>query len=263
MAQIYQGKQIIPRQTNIPKLINFTEKLEDGGATMFFVAENYSNLFFRFTKCYRIIQTMKHKKKNLLNEASDSKFVTRNWNIVNDQSNANYSVGKEIIYSTEVLKSDICDYHDVYILVKRDITIIGHNVAQVAFANCTPFIQCITKIDEATIDGAEDLDLVMLMCNLLEYSSNYSDTTGSLSFYSNDKATNFNNDIGNRNNFKSFKYKARLLGSTVAHGVNEVLRNTNCYAIKDLSHFWRSLEVPFIICKVELKLKWTKHCFFL
>ena len=53
---------------------------------------------------------MKNQKVlNILNEASDSKFVTRNWNIVNDQSNANYSVGNEIIYSTEVLKSILCD----------------------------------------------------------------------------------------------------------------------------------------------------------
>ena len=53
-----------------------------------------------------------------MNEASDSKFVTRKWNIVNDQSNANYDVGNEIIYNTEVLKSNLCDYNDAYILVR-------------------------------------------------------------------------------------------------------------------------------------------------
>ena len=66
---------------------------------------------------------------NLLNEASDSKFITRNWNIVYDQSNVIYSVGNEIIYSTEVLKTNLCDYN-VYILRRSDITIIGHNVNQ-------------------------------------------------------------------------------------------------------------------------------------
>ena len=55
---------------------------------------------------------MEHKKKNLLNEANDSKFVTRKWNIVNDQSNPNYGVGNEITYNTEVLKSNLCDYND-------------------------------------------------------------------------------------------------------------------------------------------------------
>ena len=69
---------------------------------------------------------MKHQKiLNLLNEASDSKFVTRNWNIVNDQSNAIYSVGNKIIYSTEVLKSNLCHYDDANILVSGDISIIG------------------------------------------------------------------------------------------------------------------------------------------
>ena len=69
---------------------------------------------------------------NLLNEADDSKFVTRKWNIVNDLSNANYGVGNKIIYNTGVLKSNICDYNDVYILVKGDITATAA-ATQVAF----------------------------------------------------------------------------------------------------------------------------------
>ena len=60
-----------------------------------------------------------------MNEASDSKLVRRNWNIVNDESNANYYVGKEIIYKTEVLKSNLCDYNDVYILVRGGITAVA------------------------------------------------------------------------------------------------------------------------------------------
>ena len=72
---------------------------------------------------------MKHQKiLNLLNEASDSKFVTRNWNIANDHSNANYSVGNEIVYSVEVLKSNLCDYSIAYILERGGITIIGRNL---------------------------------------------------------------------------------------------------------------------------------------
>ena len=58
-----------------------------------------------------------------MNEASDSKFVTRKWNIVNDQSNANYDAENEIIYNIEVLKSNFCDYNDAYILVRGDITV--------------------------------------------------------------------------------------------------------------------------------------------
>ena len=66
--------------------------------------------------------------QNINNEASDSKFVTRKWNTVNDQSNANYDVGNEVIYNTKVLKSDLCDYSDAYILVKGNISIIGHQL---------------------------------------------------------------------------------------------------------------------------------------
>ena len=138
-----------------------------------------------------------HKILNLLNEANDSKFVKKKWSIVKDQSNANYKVGNEIIYNTEVLKSNLCDY-DAYNLVRGNITIIGHQATQAAFKNCTPFTKCITKIDRTTIDDAEDLDLVMPTYNLIEYSLNYSDTTGSLWFYSKAEETNFNAGITNK-----------------------------------------------------------------
>ena len=151
-----------------------------------------------------------------MNKASDSKFVTRNWNIVNDQLNANHNVGNEIIYSAKALKSNLPDYNDAYILVRDDITIIGHNVTQVVFKNCAPFTKCIIKIDEKTRDDAEDLDLVKAMYNLLEYSSSYSDTTCSLCLYSKDEAVNFNADIANDYAFKPIKYKVDLSRNTVA-----------------------------------------------
>ena len=158
---------------------------------------------------------MEHQRiLNLLNEASYSKFVTRKENIVNDQSNGNYNVGNEIIYTAEVLKSNLCDYNDAYILTRGDITIAGNSVALVAFKNCVPSTKCIIKIDGTTIDEAEDLDLVMPKYNLLEYSSNYSDTSSSLSFYSKDEVNNFGNVIANTNAFKSFKCKTKLIGST-------------------------------------------------
>ena len=79
---------------------------------------------------------------NLLNESSDSNFLTRNWNIVKDQSNTNYSVGNEILNSTEVLKSKLCNYNNAYILVRDYITVIGPNiVTQVTFTNCAQIVQ--------------------------------------------------------------------------------------------------------------------------
>ena len=154
---------------------------------------------------------MAHQKVwNLLNEANDSKFAKRKWNIATDNSKANYDAVNEITFNTEVLKSNLCDYNDAYILLRGNITIIGHQVTQVAFKNCAQFTKCVTEITGTTIDDAEDLDLVMLMYNLLEYSSNYSETTGSLWFYFKGEATHFNIDIVNDNHFKSFMYMAKL-----------------------------------------------------
>ena len=111
---------------------------------------------------------MKHQKI-LLNDTNDSKFVTRKWNIVNDQSNANYDAGNAIIYNTEVLKSNLSDNNDAYILVKGDITVAAAPATQ-APKSCAPFTKCISRIHRTTIDDAKDLDLVMPMYNLIEYS---------------------------------------------------------------------------------------------
>ena len=93
---------------------------------------------------------------------------------MDSQSNANYDVGNEIIYNIKVLKSNLCDYSEAYILIRGNITIIGHQVTQVAFKNCAPFVKCFTTIDRIAIDDAEDLDLIIPMYNLIEYSSNHS-----------------------------------------------------------------------------------------
>ena len=91
-------------------------------------------------------------------------------NIVNDQSNANHDAGNEIIYNTKDLKSNLCHYNDAYILVRGGIVITTHKTpTQIAFKNCAPFNECITKIDGTTIDDAEDLNLVMPIYNLIEY----------------------------------------------------------------------------------------------
>ena len=186
---------------------------------------------------------------------------------MNDLSNANYGVGNEIyntvksimktimksiICNTEVLKSNLCNYNDAYIIVKGKITVKVAPKKQVAFKNCAPFTKYITKIDGTTIDDVEDLDLVMAMHNLIEYSSNYSETTGSLWSYYKDEATNFNANIGNTDDLKSFKYKAKLLETTVAEGVlnndNSVLKNaTIAVPLKYLTNFWRSLEIVIVI----------------
>ena len=109
----------------------------------------------------------------------------------------------------------------------------------------------VSYIDRITIEGAEDLDFVMPMYNLIEYSSIYSETTGRLWFYLKDEATNFNGDIATDNNFKSFVYNTKLLGNTGAqtapNNANGILKNaTIAVALKCLSKFWRSLEIPSV-----------------
>ena len=119
---------------------------------------------------------------NFLDTTSDDKdlpkFVTKKWIEVYDQSEGNYNVNKEIRIKTSMLRSDLCDFSDAYIVVKGDITLEGDNDANkrnknLAFKNNAPFINCISKINGVKTDNAEDLDVVMPMYNLLEYSKNY------------------------------------------------------------------------------------------
>ena len=209
---------------------------------------------------------MEHQKIiNLLNEPKDSKFETRNWNIVNGQSNATYDVENEIFYNTEVWKSSLCDYSDAYILLKGDSTLTAAPATQLAFKNCAPFTKCIIKFDRTTKDGAEELDLVMPKYNLKECSSNYSQTRRSLWLYSKDEATQFNNNFVNIDDVKSFRYKDKSLENTkpepnLSH-TNGILKNTaTAVSLKYLRIFGRSLEMPLINCKGVFKLKWTKYC---
>ena len=154
-----------------------------------------------------------------------------------------------------------CDYNDAYILVRDDITVTAAGVTQVTYKNCAPLTKSITKIDGTTIDDAEDLDLVMAIYNLIDYSSNCCEALGNLWFYSKDEAISFNGDIENTNKFISFKYKAELLGNKVVDGANDILKNViTAVPLKYLNDFWKSVEMPLINCKVELKPKWTKCC---
>ena len=84
---------------------------------------------------------------NLLNKANNSKFLIRKWNIINDNSKLDYDATSEITSNTEVLKSNICDYNDAYILVRGNITVVAALATLVAFRNCALFNKCITKID--------------------------------------------------------------------------------------------------------------------
>ena len=120
---------------------------------------------------------------NLFDTTSDDKdlprFVTKKWIEVYDQTGRNCNINKEIINKTSILRSDLSNFSDAYIVVEEAIIINGRAYASnkrnksVAFKNNAPFVNCISKINGAQIDNAEDLDVVMPMYNLLEYSKNY------------------------------------------------------------------------------------------
>ena len=135
---------------------------------------------------------------NFPDTVSDDKdlprFVTKKWIELYDQSGENYCISKEIRIKTSMLRSYLCDFSDAYIVVKGDIIVTNPDNAKrdrsVAFKNNAPFINCISKINGVKIDDAEDLDVVMPIYNLLEYSKNYRKTTSSLWNYYRDEPSN-------------------------------------------------------------------------
>ena len=135
------------------------------------------------------------KIANLLNDPDNKslKFSTTKWYIINDQNNGQYGRGNEndsaIKFETKVVKPNLCDYSDAYIFVIGDMKV--ENVAadtNVAFKNCAPFTRCVTHIHDEHVETAESLDIIMPMYNLVEYSDNYSDSSGSLYQFKRDES---------------------------------------------------------------------------
>ena len=162
-----------------------------------------------------------------------------------------------------MLKPDLCNYAYAYIFFKGTITITGarddaaarqldERNKGVVFKNCAPFTKCRSRINNTDIGNAQDIDIVMPMYNLIEYSDNYSKTSGSLwQYYKDDPNDNMEQS-------ESFKSKIRITGKTPADG------NTKDFEIlvplKYLSNFWRTLKMPLINCEAELILTWPKNC---
>ena len=169
-----------------------------------------------------------------------------------------------------MLKSSLCDYSDAYILVKGTIS-VNNTAAQgaaanntnkkVIFKNCAPFTNSISEINNTHIDNAKDIDIVMPMYNLIEYSDNYAKTTGSLWQYCKDIPARNNNDeiteftAGNPTDL--FNFKVKITGRTGNNGTKDV---EIMVPLKYLSNFWRTLEMPLIDCEVNLLLTWSSTC---
>ena len=192
---------------------------------------------------------------NLLNKSdTDSKhFATKKWYIINDENNTNYGVDKNtgannpdtIKYDTRVLKPNLCDYAEAYILVDGTIRAANNvnNNTRLALKNCAPYTKCNLEINDEHVDTAENLDIVMPMYNLIEYSDNYQDSSATLYQYKRDEPPdNINNNLAT-NTSSSFKCKVDLLGNPAVD--NNVARRDLKIVVplKYLSNFFRSLEM--------------------
>ena len=190
---------------------------------------------------------------NLLGDANNesSKIAKRKWYFINDQSNTYYGEGDEdsttVKFETKVIKSNICDYSNAYTLVTGNIKTNGDGANdRVAFKDCAPFTKCITHTNDEDVDNADSLDIIMSMYNLMEYSDNYSGTSGSLWQF---KRAEHKMNNGNPANVitadsSSFKYKSSLIKESTVVNNNRVFENVKiAVSLKYLSNFWRSLEM--------------------
>ena len=159
-----------------------------------------------------------------------------------------------------MVKTNLCDYSEAYILVKGKITITGVRADAaarqaderdkgVAFKNCAPCTNCISEINNTQIDNAKDINIVMPMYNLIEENDNYSKTSGSLwQFYRYEP-----ND--NLADCESVKSKIKITGKNSAAGNEKDVEIM--VPLKYLSNFRRTLEMPLINCEVNLALTWS------
>ena len=203
---------------------------------------------------------------NLLDkiDTNSKHFATKKWYIINDENSTNYGVNKDtgadnpdtIKYDTRVLKPNLCDYAEAYILVDGTIRAAATNAnTRLALKSCAPFIKCNLEINDEYIDTAENLDIVMPMYNLIEYSDNYQDSSATLYRYKRDEPTEANATLDLTADISSsFKYKIKLLYNPVLDGAIAKRNVKVVVPLKYLSNFFISLEMALINCKIKLNL---------
>ena len=150
---------------------------------------------------------------------------------------------------------------EIYQLVTQEPAAPTDRNKKVIFKNCVPFTNCINKINNTQIDNAEFNDIVMPLYELIKYSDNYSQISGSLRQYCKEKpaVNNAVNIVGftGGNATDSFNFKTKITGETKNDGIINV---EIMVPLKYLSNFWRSIEMPLINCEVELTLTWSAGC---
>ena len=169
------------------------------------------------------------KNKNLLDHKENiySNYQTKRWYIINDQNNGQYGEGNnndDTVKIDTVVKPYLYDYADAYILVTGNITVIGGDAnTKAAFKNCHPFIKGKIHLNDTHVDESGNLDLIMNMYNLIEYSNNYSDSTASLYQFKRQEPLDNNVDLTIASS--SFDYKSKLLGNAIEENNNAVWKN--------------------------------------
>ena len=216
---------------------------------------------------------------NLLNGSDNeyAKFGTEKCYVIDSESKGNYSHHDEKKFLTKSVESSLWDCSDAYILVTgniavtRTIAVPAGSTAgtepegkqpltaatKLVFKNCAPFEKFSTEIGGTLVDEANFIKITMPMYNLIEYSDNYSDTSGSLWDFKRDEIVD-NAEVANDDNAPSFKYKANLIDNTETDGTKKGVKVA--VPLKYLGSFWRSLEMPLINCKLELSLRWIENC---
>ena len=188
-------------------------------------------------------------------EMNTQNLQQKKWYVIDSESKGKYSHHDPIKFLTKSIGSSLCDYSDGYILVTGNITVTRtiaaaaaaaaggdpqrkqplYAATQVVFKNCAPFKDCRTEINDTFVDYADFINITMPMYNLIEYSDNYSDTSGSLWDFK--RVEIYNANVTNDDNAPSFKYKASNIGNTENNGTKNGVEIA--IPLKYLSNFWR------------------------
>ena len=209
---------------------------------------------------------------NLLDNTTNqpSKLRTRNWVEINDEQKEKCD-NSNIRIKTSMIRSIFCDYSYSCIFVKGSITVpnkaaagsaVNNTNKEVIFKPCALFTDCITERNNTKVDVAQNIDVVLPMYNLIEYSDAYSKTPGSLWQYctedpaldNDSNVTDFSDD---NNNSASFTFKQKITEQTGNVGTKDV---EIMVPLKYLSYFWRTLEMHRINCNISFPLKWSRNC---
>ena len=200
---------------------------------------------------------------NLLDNTPNqpTKFRTKNWIGINDDSRGRYNTNSQIRFTASMLRSSLCDYSDAFILVKGTIRVANTAAAgaannankKVIFKNCALFTSCISRINNTKIYDAHYIGVVVSMYDLTEHSDNYSKLAcRDVPTVDNDNEIN---DFTEANaTTDSFNLKVKLTGDNDTQSVEIMV------PLKYVSNFWRTLGMLLISCEVTLDLNWSGNC---